>query len=118
MGLAVGSKFSGVNVAAPFGMDSLDYYVFMAATVWGAAAIAVAFVAFAVTNPFALLDTSCPITINGLPLLPDFTIGSCYLENINTQNAMVRGQLDLGFTRQYTGTTPYLYFIEMQLRWG
>jgi hypothetical protein len=31
---------------------------------------------------------------------------------------MVRGQADLGFTRQYDGTLPYLYPIEMQLRWG
>ena len=31
---------------------------------------------------------------------------------------MVRGQSDLGFTRQYDGTLPYLYPVEMQLRWG
>ena len=34
------------------------------------------------------------------------------------QGAMVRGDADLGFTRQYAGTYPYLYPIEMQLRWG
>ena len=31
---------------------------------------------------------------------------------------MVRGESDLGFTRQYAGTWPYIYPIEMQLRWG
>ena len=31
---------------------------------------------------------------------------------------MVSGASDVGFTRQYAGTLPYLYPIEMQLRWG
>ncbi len=31
---------------------------------------------------------------------------------------MVRGIADFPFTRQYRGTTPYLYFIEQQVRWG
>jgi hypothetical protein len=35
-----------------------------------------------------------------------------------TQNAMVSGRIDLGFTRQYAGTTPYLYYVEMLTRWG
>ncbi|HRO25366.1 MAG TPA: hypothetical protein PLR07_13845, partial [Promineifilum sp.] len=35
-----------------------------------------------------------------------------------TQNAMVSGRADLGFTRQYAGTIPYVYFGEMLVRWG
>jgi hypothetical protein len=31
---------------------------------------------------------------------------------------MVQGLRDVPFVRQYIGTTPFLYFIEMQLRWG
>ena len=118
-GLAVGSKFSAALLLFPLG-----WTFWLAANSWrqrlllGGLTVLVAIAAFVLTNPFAVLDTSCPVTISGLPLVPDFTIGSCYLDNINVQNAMVRGQLDLGFTRQYDGTIPYLYFVEMQLRWG
>jgi hypothetical protein len=31
---------------------------------------------------------------------------------------MVQGLRDVPFVRQYIGTTPFLYYIEMQLRWG
>jgi hypothetical protein len=31
---------------------------------------------------------------------------------------MVSGVSDLGFTRQYSNTIPFLYYIEMQLKWG
>ncbi len=31
---------------------------------------------------------------------------------------MVSGRADLGFTRQYAGTTPYIYYAEMLARWG
>jgi hypothetical protein len=31
---------------------------------------------------------------------------------------MVRGSGDQAFTRQYTGTLPYFYTVEMQIRWG
>lgn len=118
-GLAVGSKFSAVLLLLP-----LAWSVWLAADswrsrlLWGGTALGMAALVFVVTNPFAVLDTSCPVTISSLPILPDFTIGSCYLDNLNLQNAMVSGRLDMGFTRQYDGTLPYLYFLEMQLRWG
>ncbi len=66
-----------------------------------AAAIGVAVVAFVVTSPFVILDWE-----------------NFYLAVIKEQGAMVRGIADFPFTRQYRGTTPYLYFIAQQVRWG
>lgn len=118
VGLAVGSKFSAVLLFLPLAWTIwLTEPTWRRRALWAAVAAGVALLAFAITNPFALLDTSCPVTLSPA-LLPDFTVGSCYLENLTVQSAMVRGDLDLGFTRQYAGTVPYLYFIEMQLRWG
>ena len=34
------------------------------------------------------------------------------------QGAMVRGDADFPFTRQYRGTTPYVYHIVQSIRWG
>ena len=31
---------------------------------------------------------------------------------------MVRGSRDVPFVRQYIGTTPFFYYIEMQMKWG
>lgn len=119
IGLAVGSKFSAVLLLLPLAWTVwLVHRSWRQGLQWGGLALLAALATFTVTNPFALLDNSCPVVISGLPLVPDFTVGSCYLENINTQNAMVRGELDLGFTRQFAGTLPYLYFLEMQARWG
>ena len=63
--------------------------------------LGVAFLLFAVTSPFVLLD----------------------FENfqravLDEQGNMVSGVADFPFTRQYRGTTPYLYFIDQQIRWG
>lgn len=121
MGLAVGSKFAAVLLALP---------LFLA--VWSVRGGAwqrglllaglLAALTFAVTNPFAVLDYSCRVITEAVdvgPLrIPALNWGSCYLDNILKQGAMVRGDSDLAFTRQYIGTTPYLYFIEMQLKWG
>lgn len=136
IGLAVGSKFSAILLFLP-----------LALTVWwwgdGAApneatadtaapwldrlAVLVtcgviAFFAFTLTNPFAVLDRTCTVTIGGDSLgpitLPAFEIGSCYLQNVTNQSEMVRGSGRFPFTRQYIGTLPFLYFIEMQLKWG
>ncbi len=60
-----------------------------------------ALLAFAVTSPFALLDWDA------------------FRQSVITeQGAMVRGEADFPYTRQYRGTTPYLYNIEQQVRWG
>ncbi len=127
VGLAVGSKFAAVLLFLP-----------LAVTVWivvneqrrhtpsfvklFAAVVFAAFLAFFVTNPFAVLDFSCQVITSavhwGPVTIPRHNWGSCFLENISTQNAMARGGIDLPFTRQYAGTRPFLYFIEMQTRWG
>ncbi|MCS7222370.1 MAG: DUF2298 domain-containing protein [Anaerolineae bacterium] len=60
-----------------------------------------AFIAFAVTSPFAVLDWDAYRTAV-----------------IEEQGAMVRGEADFPYTRQYRGTTPFLYQIEQQVRWG
>jgi uncharacterized membrane protein len=62
--------------------------------------LAAAFLAFAVTNPFALLD------FQG------------FQSSISYENEMARGLSDLPYTRQYQRTTPYLYHIGNQLQWG
>lgn len=64
-------------------------------------ALLVAAATFAVTSPFAILDW----------------------ENFRQavlveQGAMVRGDADFPFTRQYRGTPPYLYHIYQHTRWG
>ena len=64
-------------------------------------ALAVAMVVFAVTSPFSVLDW-------------DNFKHAVLIE----QGAMVRGEADFPFTRQYRGTLPYIYFIEQNLRWG
>jgi hypothetical protein len=60
-----------------------------------------AFLLFALTSPFVLLD----------------------FENfkhavLDEQGNMVSGVADLPFTRQYRHTTAYWYFIKQQLQWG
>ncbi len=64
-------------------------------------ALAVAVLTFAVTSPFAILDWA------------NFSRAV-----LTEQGAMVRGAADFPFTRQYRGTTPYLYQIEQLVRWG
>ena len=121
IGLAVGSKFAAVMLFLPLALAIL-----LAASrrrwLLLAAAGLVAFLVFFLGNPFAILDLGCETITPALQLgplaVPPLESGSCYLENIFTQGAMVRGTADLGFTRQYAGTWPFLYPIEMQLRWG
>ncbi|HEX6384753.1 MAG TPA: phospholipid carrier-dependent glycosyltransferase, partial [Anaerolineae bacterium] len=121
VGLAVGSKFSAVLLFLP-----------LALTAWlGPAerrgwrlgvAVLVAGLAFFLTNPFAMLDFTCEVVTPSYQIgpvtIPALDWRSCYLDNITRQNAMVRGGDNFPFTRQYEGTLPYLYYIEMQLRWG
>jgi hypothetical protein len=121
VGLAVGSKFAAIMLFLPLllavGLVGVKRWL------WTMAALAaVATVTFMITNPFALLDLTCEVITPAVEIgplkLPALDWGSCFLDNIATQGAMVRGEIDLPFTRQYFGTTPYLYYIEMQLRWG
>ncbi|MEA3459149.1 MAG: DUF2298 domain-containing protein, partial [Chloroflexota bacterium] len=59
-----------------------------------------AFLTYALTSPFVLLDFRS------------------FVESIGREGKMVRGAVDLPYTRQYRKTIPYLYQIEQQLRWG
>ncbi len=107
-GLAIACKFSALPILAAPGVAGLVLW-------WrgdgerravrgiglAAAAIGIAVVAFVVTSPFVLLDWE------------NFSLAV-----IKEQGAMVRGIADFPFTRQYRGTTPYLYFIMQQIRWG
>ncbi|HIP71728.1 MAG TPA: phospholipid carrier-dependent glycosyltransferase, partial [Anaerolineae bacterium] len=120
-GLAVGSKFSAVMLLLPLGMTAWLCF----GERWGkwlGTAVLVIFLTFFLTNPFAVLDFSCDVVTPAMQIgpvtIPSVNWGSCYLDNIATQNGMVRGTTDNAFTRQYAGTLPYLYFVEMQLRWG
>jgi Dolichyl-phosphate-mannose-protein mannosyltransferase len=120
-GLAVGAKFSAVLLLPALG-----------AAVWFAlpekrlrrllAVMSVVILTFVITNPYALLDMNCELLSPAISVgpinIPVLDWRSCYLANIIEQGAMVRGHVDLGFTRQYNGTLPFLYPIEMQLRWG
>ena len=115
VGLAVGSKFTAVLLLVPLfwtgwaaGKAGRRWLLLL----WPSLA---AFATFAITNPFALLDWTCAPAGEWLFA---FLERSCYLQNVLTQNAMVRGQIDLEFTRQFAGTWPYLYQIEMLWRWG
>ena len=113
-GLAIGSKFSALPILAapvvagllmgwhgrrantPTAGPSLARIAGLVAV-----ALAVALVVFAVTSPFSVLDW-------------DNFKHAVLIE----QGAMVRGEADFPFTRQYRGTLPYIYFIEQNLRWG
>ncbi len=120
VGLAVGSKFSAVLLFLPLWVT-----VYFGFARWERPLILgglLAFLTFALTNPFALLDLTCAAVtpaINIGPLqIPELAWRSCYLENIGTQRTMVSGSVNIPFTLQYEGTLPYWYFIETQLRWG
>ncbi len=116
-GLAVSSKFSAMPILAALGVGAwipawriwrryggtsprLAAYVSRSLTLMFTAFL-VAFLAFAVTSPFAILDWDAYRTAV-----------------IEEQGAMVRGEADFPYTRQYRGTTPYLYHIEQLVRWG
>ena len=66
-----------------------------------ALALITAAVVFALTSPYVILDW------------PNFKQAV-----LVEQGAMVRGDADFPFTRQYRGTTPYLYHIEQSVKWG
>jgi hypothetical protein len=144
LGLAVGAKFSAVLLAIPLAVALLWHREvppaegapgwFGRVRRWWrwlrgplaemAAALMVGAVVFGLTNPFALLDNTCEGTLGGfaIPLInrsvPPVSVHSCYLKNIGTQAAMVRGGTHIPFTFQYIGTPPYLYYLDQMFRWG
>ncbi len=109
-GLAIASKFSALPImAAPVvavlimvwrpGKDGPTDWT--QAVRYLLMAFIAAFLVFAITSPFVLIDW-----------------GSFVKAVVEEQGAMASGRSDMPFTRQYRGTTPYLYHIEQQLRWG
>ncbi len=144
LGLAVGAKFSAVLLVVPLavalvwgrqvppaagGPERLGrvrrWWRWLSGPLAEmAAALMVGAVVFGLTNPFALLDNTCSGTVGGfrIPLInrsvPPLFVHSCYLKNIGTQAAMVRGGTHIPFTFQYIGTPPYLYYLDQMLRWG
>ncbi|MGQ9715199.1 MAG: DUF2298 domain-containing protein, partial [Anaerolineae bacterium] len=67
---------------------------------WGLGILVLAVLAFALTNPYSFLEPSA------------------FLRNMREQSAMVSGEADFPFTRQYRGTIPYVYQVEQQVKWG
>jgi hypothetical protein len=120
IGLAIGSKFAAVLLFVPLLL--VAWWLSGRWEWWLGTAVFTIALTFFLTNPFAVLDFSCEVNTPDVPIgpvtVPAVNWGSCYLENIFTQGRMVRGAGDVPFTRQYSDTLPYLYFIEMQLRWG
>lgn len=109
--LAIACKFSAAPILAAPGVAGLviawqqrregEATRAIPGLLLGAIAILIAGVVFFLVSPFVFLDWE-----------------NFYKAVIEEQGAMVRGIADFPFTRQYRGTTPYLYFIEQQVRWG
>ena len=106
-GLAVGSKFSAILIAAPLvaatwyrAVDGSARRRIVSATGQLAVAGAAAALTFVVTNPFAVIELRA------------------YASNVLAQNAMVSGLMDAPYTRQYIGTLPYWYFVQQLGQWG
>ncbi len=120
IGLAIGSKFAAVLLFVPLLLAA--WWMRGRWEWWLGTAVLTIAITFFLSNPFAVLDFGCEVNTPDVAIgpvtVPAVNWGSCYLENILTQGHMVRGSGDVPFTRQYSGTLPYVYFIEMQLRWG
>lgn len=99
-GMAVSSKFSATPVLVAVALACLK--TSRRSFKFGLLILSAlaAFLTFALTSPFALLDFRS------------------YLFQIVEQGGMVQGKLDFPYTRQYRGTAPFVYHIEQQLRWG
>lgn len=123
-GLAIGSKFSAVLLLLPLTLTLLldQGRTRKSRALLLLAAVLIIFLTFSITNPFAILDWTCDLSSTEIGVGPlEITLpgmSSCYMENVALQGTMVRGTRDVPFARQYEGTVSYLYFAEMQLRWG
>jgi len=97
-GLALGTKATAGLLAIPLSVAcwSASKRPGRAVWRWGAAAL----LSFLLVDPYALVE------------LPTF------VRNLARQGAILRGALDVPYTRQYHGTLPYVYPILQQLRWG
>lgn len=124
IGLAVGAKFSAVLLFLPLALLLWRDPALRGRRAAGRLLLAagVAILVFALTNPFALLDWTCPLISPAVRIgpitIPPLNWGNCYAENVLRQSAMVGGSARFPFTIQYAGTAAYLYPVAMQLRWG
>ncbi len=127
LGLAVGSKFGAIFLILPLALtvywwSGTQSRPRLRGVILFGLCLLLALVAFGLTNPFALLDFTCqaetaPVDL-GLFQIPSIDWKSCYLMNVFKQSQMASGRSDVAFTRQYIGTTPFFYHINMQARWG
>ncbi len=105
-GLAIGSKFSAFLVLLPLVLahwlrrEGLDWRRLRWPLIWLALSLLAALLAFAATNPFALIEFDR------------------FVAGLRTQSQMLQGDEQVPFTQQYHGTLPYLYPLEQQVRWG
>ncbi len=111
LGLAISTKATAVVFAIPVVFTWLaylwlpirdngsadDFRRVLRRTIFAAL---VAFAAFAVAQPYALIDFST------------------YVNDVLTQADMARGNLELPFTIQYENTTPWLYHLRNLVVWG
>ena len=123
VGLAVGSKFSGILLLLPLTVAVLMQvgWKLPRRVLVLALTFFVSLLLFFLTNPFAILDSTCQTdtsVVFGSIEIPRFLSQSCYLQNVFQQGTMVRGLRDVPFVRQYIGTIPYIYYLEMLFRWG
>jgi 4-amino-4-deoxy-L-arabinose transferase-like glycosyltransferase len=120
-GFAVGSKFAASLLVLPLALTTALIFPRHFER-WLILAGLVLFGAFFLSNPFSVLDFGCDVALPATTIagreIPQIRLGSCLLENVSKQGSMVRGERDVAFVRQYAGTTPYLYFFEMQFKWG
>ncbi len=117
-GLAIGSKFSAIML----GLPALIVIIILSRQqlVWRLTKYGlIVLITFFITNPFAILDTSCALDFGESgAVLEGLIPGACYIDNISAQNVMVNGGDAFPFIRQYDGTLPFLYHIENQVNWG
>jgi hypothetical protein len=110
LGLAAGVKFIAILLLVPVAVANvLRWEHLLGRRQWRrlrrplglfALSLLVAMFAFGLTNPFSLIQPGE------------------FIDNLKDQGAMLRGDDNFPFTRQYHGTLPFLYPIEQQLRWG
>ena len=116
IGLGLATKVSLFPIVAAYGvahllhvMGALEgasgqpraFTLRLPSALWGAVAGAVAIAAaFALTQPYALLDWQR------------------FLSDVTEQSEMVRRIRDYPYTRQYVDTTPYLYHARQLAAWG
>lgn len=110
-GFALATKGSVVPLGLPIGVAgvwvTIDRFGLRdrgAAFVWllerGLLAFIAAFVGFAAFEPYALARPRV------------------YLDQLEEQSRIVRGTLDVPYTRQYVGTLPFIYQIDQFVKWG